>query len=146
MNEYNYTENKIKNHFTAYLQKCIRWKRNAYLKKKENIYYMELPLGEGLQMQHRMTLEEMAELCFKEDLLLKECNGIYPKWNELSDQKLIAAFLVLSEEEKRIIYQHVFEKRTFEELRILNGITEKAAKEIYFYAIRKIRNLMGGER
>ena len=41
MNEYDYTGDKIKNYFTAYLQKCIRWKRWNYLKKKEKISRVE---------------------------------------------------------------------------------------------------------
>ena len=35
MNEYDYTGDKTKNYFTAYLQKCIRWRRWNYLKSKE---------------------------------------------------------------------------------------------------------------
>lgn len=45
MNEYDYTGDKTKNYFTAYLQKCIRWKMWNYLKKKEKIGRTERPLG-----------------------------------------------------------------------------------------------------
>ena len=42
-------------------------------------------------------------------------------------------------------YQHVFEERTFEEMSRLNGLSEERCKGIYYYAIRKIRKVMGGE-
>ena len=37
MNEYDYTGDKMRNYFTAYLQKCIRWKRLNYLMRRKNI-------------------------------------------------------------------------------------------------------------
>ena len=122
MNEYDYTGNKTKNYFTAYLQKCIRWKRMGYLKKKERIQYVELPLDDELQAEDGILTEEIEKKRYKEDLLLKECDGIFPKWNELSDKKLITALLLLSEEERQFIYQHVFEERTFGEMETLNGV------------------------
>ena len=45
----------------------------------------------------------------------------------------------------KLIYQHVFEERTFEEMSGLNGLSEERCKGIYYYAIRKIRKVMGGE-
>lgn len=39
----------------------------------------------------------------------------------------------------------VFEERTFEEMSGLNGLSEERCKGIYYYAIRKIRKVMGGE-
>ena len=50
MNEYDYIGDKTKNYFTAYLQKCIRWKRWNYLKKKEKISRVEKPLEESLEI------------------------------------------------------------------------------------------------
>ena len=42
MDKYDYTGDRTKNYFTAYLQKCIRWKRQNYLKKKEIISNTEI--------------------------------------------------------------------------------------------------------
>ena len=72
MNEYDYTGDKTKNHFTAYLQKCIRW--------------------------------------------------------------------------RRLIYQHVFEEKSFEEMSFLNEIAKEKLKSIYYYAIQKIRKQMRGDK
>lgn len=55
------------------------------------------------------------------------------------------ALHTLRDEERKLIYQHVFEERTFEEMSRLNGLSEERCKGIYYYAIRKIRKVMGGE-
>lgn len=145
MNEYDYTGDKMKNHFTAYLQKCIRWKRWNYLKKKEKICRAESPLEESL-VECGSLIDEILELRYREEVLSREQEGRYPGWNELSDQRLTEALLMLHEDELRFIYQHVFEERTFKEIGCLNGIKEDKVKNIYYYAIYKIRKWMGGNR
>ena len=144
MNEYDYTGDKIKNYFTAYLQKCIRWKRWNYLKKKEKISRVEKPLEESL-VDFSFSIDEMIELRYREEILSKEREGQYPEWNELADQRLTEALMMLREDERHFIYQHVFEERTFREIGCLNGIKEDMVKNIYYYAIYKIRKWMGGK-
>lgn len=144
MNEYDYTGDKTKNYFTAYLQKCIRWKRWNYLKKKEKIGRVEKPLEESL-VDFSSSIDEMIELRYREEILSKEREGQYPEWNELADQRLTEALMMLREDERHFIYQHVFEERTFREIGCLNGIKEDMVKNIYYYAIYKIRKWMGGK-
>lgn len=115
MNEYDYTGDKTKNYFTAYLQKCIRWKRWNYLKKKEKIGRVERPLEESL-VGFGPLIDEMLESRYREEVLSREQEGRYPGWNELSDQKLTEALVMLREDERHFIYQHVFEERTFREI------------------------------
>lgn len=146
MNEYDYTGDKTKNSFTAYLQKSIRWKRQNYLKKKERTYYMERLLEEDMLSNYSITMEDMLEICQKEELLLQERIGDYPQWGELADQKLVYALMLLCKNEKRIIYQHVFEERSFKEMAYLNGLSVERVKSIYYYAVRKICKWMGGEK
>ncbi len=43
--------------------------------------------------------------------------GKYPEWNKMSDERLMKALHTLRDEERKLIYQHVFEERTFEEIR-----------------------------
>ncbi|WP_246599141.1 hypothetical protein [Sellimonas caecigallum] len=71
MNEYDYTGDKTKNYFTAYLQKCIRWKMWNYLKKKEKIGRTERPLEESLE-DFSSSIDEMLELRYKEAILSRE--------------------------------------------------------------------------
>ena len=89
---------------------------------------------------YRLELEQ------KEQLLMEEAQGIYPEWNEMTDISLIEAMFSLQEEERKLIYQHVFEERTFKEMSILNQMTEERCKGAYYWAIRKIRKRMGGKK
>lgn len=143
MKEYNYTGDKIKNHFTAYLREFIRGKRWSYLKKMQKIYEMEKPLKDNIQMDYAITVQDLLQIRQKEELLFQEKQGVYLAWNELSDQRLIHALLLLNEEERRLIYQHVFEENSFKEMEYLNGLPETRVKSIYYYSIRKIRKRMG---
>ncbi|WP_289302204.1 sigma factor-like helix-turn-helix DNA-binding protein [Sporofaciens musculi] len=145
MDKYDYTGDRTKNYFTAYLQKCIRWKRQNYLKKKEIISNTEI-FFDGNIPSACDTTNELLEMYHREELLIKERKGTYPAWDELSDQRLISVLMLLREEERRIIYQYVFEERTFEEIGYLNKLDVKRVKGIYYYAIQKIRMWMRGER
>ncbi len=146
MSEYDYTGNKTKNYFTAYLQKCIWWKRWNYLKKKENIRSIEKPLIEESLVDYSVSIEEVLELRYKEEILFREQDRKYPEWNELSDKRLVASLLNLCEDERLFIYQHIFEERTFKEIGYLNGVSDGKVKSTYYYAIRKIRKWMRGDR
>ena len=78
--------------------------------------------------------------------MVKEAKGEYPRWDEMTDQRLQEALMMLREEERKLIYQHIFEERTFEEMSLVNGLPLYKAKGIYYYAIRKIRKWMGGDQ
>ena len=125
MNKKTYTGSKIQNHFTAYLIQFVRGKRHDYLEKKIQMADAEELLEDIGQMEARIVIEELLENQTREQLLLQEAQGKYP--------------------ERKLIYQHVFEERTFEEMSRLNGLSEERCKGIYYYAIRKIRKVMGGE-
>ena len=76
-------------------------------------------------------------------MLFRVGRGFYPVWYELLDQELIRALMMLNEEVRRIIYQHVFEGKTFKEMACVNEMEDKRVKSIYCYAIQKVRKWMG---
>ena len=116
-----------------------------YLEKKIQMADAEELLEDIGQMEARIVIEELLENQTREQLLLQEAQGKYPEWNKMSDERLMKALHTLRDEERKLIYQHVFEERTFEEMSRLNGLSEERCKGIYYYAIRKIRKVMGGE-
>lgn len=144
MKSYDYTGDKVKNQFTAYLREFIRSKRWRYLTELESRRKMEKPLNSNLQIKY-IVIDELLEAKRKESLLFKERQGFYPEWSKLSDQKLVRTLMLLNEEERHFIYQHVFEEMTFDEMSRLNNLSPNKVKDIYYYAIRKIRKWMGGE-
>ena len=74
--------------------------------------------AEDLTMEEMgISVEESLELKYREELLLKEADGDYPKWDEMKDQKLVEALLLLREDERKLIYQHVFRIPLFDKIR-----------------------------
>ena len=87
MNKNNkFTGSDVKNKFTAYLS-------NA-----------EISVDEFMQAEMGIPFEESLEQRQKEELLFQEAEGVYPEWDELTDQKLVRSLLRLSEEERKLIY------------------------------------------
>ena len=144
--KYTYTGDKTRNHFTAYLLEFIKGRRRAYLEKKIKSQKNSFLIEEIAELEERITFEEMQESNHREHLLLDEARGQFPRWGELADEKLVKSLLKLSEEERRLIYLHVFEERSFVEMSHITGLTESRCKDIYYYAIRKIRKRMGDKR
>lgn len=145
MEEYTYTGSKIKNQFTAYLLQQIRGRRRDYLKKKIQIGEMESPMDEMSREEFGFNVEESLELEMRERLLMREAEGVYPQWSEITDKRLQQALFMLREDERKLIYQHVFEEWTFEEMSRVNNLPLYKVKGLYYYAIRKIRKWMGDE-
>jgi hypothetical protein len=131
MNEYDYAGNKAKNYFTAYLQKCIWWKRWNYLKKKEKIDRVERPLEESL-VEFGPSTDEILELRYREEVLSEEQERRYPGWNELSDQRLTEALLMLREDEKAI--EQILEM--FRPMLIRNALIRGVFDKFYIKSLR----------
>ena len=131
MNKKNtYTGSKVKNSFTSYLLGFIRGRRRAYLEKMTRIESLESELLENYPWENGLSMEGYLERFEKERLLLNEAEGLYPEWNEMSDHRLMEALLTLREEERQLIYQHVFEEKTFDEMSLLNGLPSDRVKGI----------------
>ena len=144
--EQKYNGSKTRNYFTAYLLASIRGKRLRYLEKQQKILFAEENLEDKEYTDADISPEERLELEQKEQLLMEEAQGIYPEWNEMTDISLIEAMFSLQEEERKLIYQHVFEEHTFKEMSILNQMSEERCKGAYYWAIRKIRKRLGGKK
>ena len=147
MNEkHTYSGDRTKNHFTAYLLEFIKGRRSSYLDKKIRTEKNSFLMEEIAEIEERITIEEIQESQRREQLLLKEAEGSFPDWSALADQKLVQSLLMLSEEEKDLIYLHVFEERSFNDMSRITGLTPDRCKNIYYYAIRKIRKRRGAKR
>lgn len=107
--EKKYSGSKTRNYFTAYLLASIQGRRLRYLEKQQKILFAEENLEDKEITDIDISLEERLELEKKEQLLLDESKGIYPEWNEMTDINLMEAMFSLQEEERKLIYQHVFD-------------------------------------
>lgn len=141
-----YTGSKVQNQFTSYLHGFIRGKRRDYLEKKIKVSYAENSMEDFSQVENQIVFEELLESQVREQLLMSEAEGNFPEWNEMTNQRLVESLMSLRDDERRLIYQHVFEERSFSEMSLLNGLPESKCKGIYYYAIQKIRKIMGGKK
>lgn len=139
-----YTGSKVRNQFTAYLLLRIRGKRRDYLEKRTRINNAETSTDTFNQELQVASLEDVVEQKNKELTLMNEAKGIYLKWENLSDERLLMAIGLLREDERRIIYQHVVEGMNYLEISKVSGLPIHRVKGIYSYAIKKIRNVTRG--
>lgn len=96
LDKFTYTGSKIKNQFTAYILAQIRGARQNYLRKMLRISRNEMPAEDLTMEEMGISVEESLELKYREELLLKEADGDYPKWDEMKDQKLTLLFLLFA--------------------------------------------------
>lgn len=146
MDKHTHSGSKIRNQFTAYIVANIRGVRRNYLRKLHKIHDNEVLMDVVTMKDLDIITEEAIEVGKRENLLLDEARGYFPEWDAMNNQRLVAALFYLCDIEKQLIYQHIFEKRSFEEIGRINGLFTWKVKNIYYYAIRKIRKLMGGDR
>lgn len=95
MDEHTYTGSKIKNQFTAYILAQIRGTRQNYLRKMLRINSNEMPAENLIMEENSILVEESLEMEYREELLMREVDGCYPEWDEMRDQKLVEALLLL---------------------------------------------------
>lgn len=139
-------KNKVQNMFTAYVVKSVEGKRMKYLAKRNYTASVENYLEDYTEYEPRTHFDEEYAAREKDRLLEAEEEGIYPAWEELSNDQLIRAIKLLQKEERELIFKHVFEEKTFEQMSEETGEARNKIENRYYYAIKKIRRWMGGDR
>lgn len=135
-------KNKVQNTFTAYVLKSVNGVRKKYLAKKLRVEIMENYLEEDPMVEPSVHFEEFYSNYKKEELLRLEGMGEYPSWDELSDRNLVAVLWLLKQGERELLFQHIFEEKSFEEISREAGEAKNKIENRYYYAIRKIRKWM----
>lgn len=138
-------KNKIQNTFTVYVLRSVEGTRKKYLLKKSHVEAMENYLEEDFMAEPVIHFEEFYEKFTKEKLLESENQGIYQNWDDLSDRNLIAAIQLLKQGERELLFQHIFEEKSFEEISRETGEARNKVENRYYYAVKKIRKWMGGK-
>ena len=139
-------QNKVQNMFTAYVAKSVEGKRMKYLVKRNYAASVENYLEDDTEHEPRIHFDEEYTAWEKDQLLEAEAEGTYPDWEELSNDQLIRAIKLLQKEERELIFNHVFEEKTFDQMSEETGEARNKIQNRYYYAIKKIRRWMGGDR
>jgi len=122
-------DNIIRNHFTAYLKLRVERRKRDFLRKRTRL------------TQHEVSVDyenEFADRADSRDLLFG--SGRDPMtWD---NEKLVSAFLSLSERDQMIMVARVMDEMSFEELGAALGLSSKGASTAYYRAIGKLREYM----
>ncbi len=78
------------------------------------------------------STDEILELRYREEVLSEEQERRYPGWNELSDQRLTEALLMLREDEKAI--EQILEM--FRPMLIRNALIRGVFDKFYIKSLR----------
>lgn len=105
---------------------------------------MENYLEEDSMAEPSVHFEDYYTQYKREHVLEQESQGTYLPWDELSDRNLVAAIRLLKKEERELLFQHIFEEKSFEEISQETGEARNKVENRYYYAVKKIRNWMGG--
>ncbi len=144
MRKQNDYDNKMQNMFTAYVVKSVEGKRKKYLSKQNYRLSMENYIEDDTEYEPATFFDEEYAAREKERLLQEEIEGHYPAWEELTSNQLIQAIKLLQKEERDLIFQYVFEEKSFAEISVELGESRKKIENRYYYAIKKIRKWIGG--
>lgn len=117
-----------------------------YMDKKNYRESMENHLEDDAEYEPMIHFDDYYEAVRRERLLENEKQGRYPDWEELSDDQLIKAIRLLQKEERDLIFQHVFQQKSFDKISRESGKPRNKLENRYYYALRKIRQWMGGEK
>lgn len=139
-------EKKIQNTFTAYVVKSVEGRRKLYLAKRHRVETMENYLEEDSITEPSVHFEDYYTQYKRENLLEREIQGTYLTWDELSDRNLVAAIRLLKKEERELLFQHIFEEKSFDEISQETGVARNKVENWYYYAVKKIHNWMGGAK
>lgn len=138
--------NKVQNTFTAYVVRSVEGRRKKYLAKKKRVETLESYLEEDSIAEPYIHFEEYYDKYKKADILEREGERDYLPWDELSDHNLVAAIQLLKQGERELLFQHIFEEKSFDEISQETGEARNKVENRYYYAIKKIRSWMGGAK
>ncbi len=137
-------KNKTQNMFTAYVVRSVKGARMKYIDKNNYRESMENHLEDDAEYEPMIHFDDYYEAVKRERLLENEKQGRYPDWEELSDDQLIKAIRLLQKEERALIFQHVFQQKSFDKISRESGKPRNKLENRYYYALKKIRQWMGG--
>jgi len=129
-------DSKLRNEFTAYVEKAI-WRTKAKYLYKKYEYEREMLLLDKLEWDKFVDTTELVPFSFDE---IDEESII----NSIENDNLLISILKLSEKERKILNLHAVYKMKHMEIADTLGMSESAVQKNYQKNIEKIRKEMRG--
>jgi len=130
-------DSKLRNEFTAYVEKAI-WRTKAKYLYKKYEYEREMLLLDKLEWDKFVDTTELVPFSFDE---IDEESII----NSIENDNLLISILKLSEKERKILNLHAVYKMKHIEIADTLGLSKTAVEKKYQRTIEKIRKDMRGE-
>lgn len=147
MKKYSHENSDIQNRFTAYLVAAVNHTKIQYCEKKERIRQHEYICMEGFERNYtdfdREFVSYMGEQYTANFKNLQKMQDLL--WI-LEGEQLVRVLQKLKEREQRILFERIFWEQNFQEIGKGMDMSAKQAEQAYYYAIRKLRKELGGEK
>ncbi|MBO5512636.1 MAG: sigma-70 family RNA polymerase sigma factor [Oscillospiraceae bacterium] len=117
-------QEKLQNRFTAFIMTSMSRARIDYLRKEKS----------RTQYTYEMEDEKMALIPDGTDFMAKLCDS----------DALVYGLKQLDDRERFVILARVLEEKSFDEIADKLGLKYKGVAAVYYRAIAKLRNILGG--
>ena len=125
-------DNIIRNHFTAYVKCRVERRKWKIIEKRNRVAKNEVTVDFESYFADSVGVADAVTGSDRDPMT----------WE---NERLVSAFLSLSKRDQIIVFAHVLDEATYDEIGGMIGMTGKGASTAYYRAVEKMRSLMETE-
>lgn len=125
-------DNIIRNHFTAYVKCRVERRKWRIIEKRNRVAKNEVTVDFESYFADSAGVADAVTGSGRDPMT----------WE---NERLVSAFLSLSKRDQIIVFAHVLDEATYDEIGGMIGMTGKGASTAYYRAVEKMRSLMETE-
>ena len=125
-------DNIIRNHFTAYVKCRVERRKWRIIKKRNRVAKNEVTVDFESYFADSVGVADAVTGSDRDPMT----------WE---NERLVSAFLSISKRDQIIVFAHVLDEATYDEIGGMIGMTGKGASTAYYRAVEKMRSLMETE-
>lgn len=125
-------DNIIRNHFTAYVKCRVERRKWRIIEKRNRVAKNEVTVDFESYFADSVGVADAVTGSDRDPMT----------WE---NERLVSAFLSLSKRDQIIVFAHVLDEATYDEIGGMIGMTGKGASTAYYRAVEKMRSLMETE-
>ena len=125
-------DNIIRNHFTAYVKCRVERRKWRIIEKRNRVAKNEVTVDFESYFADSVGVADAVTGSDRDPMT----------WE---NERLVSAFLSISKRDQIIVFAHVLDEATYDEIGGMIGMTGKGASTAYYRAVEKMRSLMETE-
>ena len=122
-------DNIIRNHFTAYVKCRVERRKWRIIEKRNRVAKNEVTVDFESYFADSVGVADAVTGSDRDPMT----------WE---NERLVSAFLSLSKRDQNIVFAHVLDEATYDEIGGMVGMTGKGASTAYYRAVEKMRGLL----